>query len=49
MDNKKPTEEEINAWIEKVHFGSCCSDPIDPPDLAEKTQLPETEKETPKK
>ncbi|MFT4837497.1 MAG: hypothetical protein ACI9IJ_002426 [Psychromonas sp.] len=31
MENEKPTEEELNAWLEKVHFGSCCSDPIDSP------------------
>lgn len=35
-DSKKPTnekhkklsDEEIQAWLDSVHFGSCCSDPI---------------------
>jgi hypothetical protein len=31
MENEKPTEDELNAWIEKVHSGSCCSDPIESP------------------
>lgn len=45
MDNEKPTEEALNAWIEKVHFGSCCSDPVEPPGLLEQTKLAQTEKE----
>jgi len=49
MENEKPTEEELNAWIEKVHFGSCCSDPLETPDLLEKTKLVETEKKAAKK
>ena len=29
MNNKKVTVEELQAWLEGVHFGSCCSDPVD--------------------
>jgi len=25
---KKPSEEELQQWLEAVHFGSCCSDPL---------------------
>lgn len=42
MENEKPTEEELNAWIEQVHFGSCCSDPLESP----ANDLLQTEKET---
>lgn len=45
MDNEKPTEEELNAWIEKVHFGSCCSDPLETPGLLEQTKSAQTEQE----
>lgn len=24
---KKPSEEELQQWLDAVHFGSCCSDP----------------------
>ncbi|WP_166738848.1 hypothetical protein [Psychromonas algarum] len=27
-NKKKPTEEELQQWLAKVHLGSCCSDPI---------------------
>ncbi|MDN2664479.1 hypothetical protein [Psychromonas sp. 14N.309.X.WAT.B.A12] len=26
--DKKNTEEEKQAWLDSVHFGSCCSDPL---------------------
>jgi len=26
--DKKNTEEEMQAWLDSVHFGSCCSDPL---------------------
>lgn len=42
MEEKKPTEDELNAWIEQVHFGSCCSDPLESPF----DDLLQTEKET---
>jgi hypothetical protein len=41
MENEKPTEEELNAWMESVHFGSCCRDPIESP----ADDLLQTEKE----
>ena len=44
MESEKPTEEELNAWLEKVHFGSCCSDPVEPTDSFEQTELAQTEK-----
>jgi len=25
----KPNQEEIQAWLDSVHFGSCCSDLVD--------------------
>ncbi|RBW43613.1 hypothetical protein DS885_13285 [Psychromonas sp. B3M02] len=25
---KKESEEELQAWLDAVHFGSCCSDPL---------------------
>jgi len=25
---KKPSEEELQQWLDSVHFGSCCSDPL---------------------
>ncbi|WP_157035406.1 hypothetical protein [Psychromonas ingrahamii] len=45
MENQKPTEDELNAWIEKVHFGSCCSDSVESPDSVEANDLLQTEKE----
>lgn len=27
-DKAKPTEQELQEWLDKVHFGSCCSDPL---------------------
>ena len=24
----KPSEEELQQWLDGVHFGSCCSDPV---------------------
>lgn len=27
-DKPKPTEEEVQAWLDGVHFSSCCSDPL---------------------
>lgn len=27
--NKKLSEQEMQDWLDNVHFGSCCSDPID--------------------
>lgn len=24
----KPSEEELQQWLDGVHFGSCCSDPM---------------------
>ena len=29
LEKKKPTEEELAQWLEGVHFGSCCRDPIE--------------------
>ncbi|WP_435237219.1 hypothetical protein ACR30L_06515 [Psychromonas sp. PT13] len=26
--NLKSSPEEVQAWLDSVHFGSCCSDPI---------------------
>lgn len=25
---KKPSEEELQQWLDAVHFGSCCRDPL---------------------
>jgi len=36
-EKTKPTEQEVQEWLDKVHLSSCCSDP-----------LPETAKTTPK-
>ena len=33
----KPTEAEVQAWLEGVHFSSCCSDPL-PQDKSEKNK-----------
>ena len=35
----KPTEAEVQAWLEGVHFSSCCSDPL-PQSEPEKSKLP---------
>jgi len=24
----KPTEQEVQEWLDKVHLSSCCSDPL---------------------
>lgn len=32
-EKKKPSEEEIQAWLDGVHYGSCCAD--DPEDCQE--------------
>lgn len=32
-DNKKPTEEELQQWLETVHLSSCCSDPLASDDI----------------
>ena len=29
LEKKKPTEQELAQWLEGVHFGSCCRDPIE--------------------
>ncbi|MEL0629152.1 hypothetical protein [Psychromonas aquatilis] len=29
--NKKLSEQEMQDWLDNVHFGSCCSDPLDQP------------------
>ncbi|MFT6927935.1 MAG: hypothetical protein ACJAZP_003582 [Psychromonas sp.] len=42
MESKKPTEEELNAWVKRVHLGSCCSDPVE----SLEDDLPATDKET---
>jgi len=26
MSTEKNTEEEVQAWLDQVHYGSCCSD-----------------------
>lgn len=28
VDKKKVSEEDQQQWLEAVHFGSCCSDPL---------------------
>ncbi len=35
-DKKKPTEEELQQWLEAVHLSSCCSDPLTNDDIDEK-------------
>jgi hypothetical protein len=35
----KPTEEEVQAWLEGVHFSSCCSDLL-PSDKSQKSKAP---------
>ena len=45
MKDQKPTEAELKAWLETVHFGSCCSDPADQPSSLEQTGLDKSEKE----
>ena len=42
-DKPKPTEEELQQWLDSVHFGSCCSD------LVEDKQIKECKNTTPKK
>lgn len=27
-EKNKPTPEEVQEWLDNVHFGSCCSDPL---------------------
>lgn len=27
-EKKKPTEAELQEWLDGVHFSSCCSDPL---------------------
>ena len=27
---QKSSPEEVQEWLDSVHFGSCCSDPINP-------------------
>ena len=31
-EKKKVDEAELQAWLDAVHFGSCCSDPLDSSD-----------------
>ncbi|WP_166373034.1 hypothetical protein [Psychromonas sp. SA13A] len=35
-DKKKPTEEELQQWLEAVHLSSCCSDPLTTDDIDKK-------------
>ena len=28
QSEKKPSEEELQQWLDAVHFGSCCRDPL---------------------
>ena len=38
MTEAKKSDEEIQAWLDQVHFGSCCSD--DPDDCPEEEKGP---------
>lgn len=43
MTEKEKKEEEIQAWLDQVHFGSCCSDEpedCDPDKAASKDKKP---------
>lgn len=31
-EKKKVDEVELQVWLDAVHFGSCCSDPLDSSD-----------------
>lgn len=33
VEKAKPTDEEVQAWLDGVHYGSCCAD--DPEDCQE--------------
>jgi len=35
---KKNSEEEKQAWLDAVHFGSCCSDPLPGDDGSKQTK-----------
>jgi len=41
--DKKNTEEELQAWLDSVHFGSCCSDPLPSNEASEQTKSCSTE------
>lgn len=42
-DKKKPTEEELQQWLEAVHLSSCCSDPLTTDDIDKKDKKDKTE------
>jgi len=39
MDDKKVSEEDLEMWLEAVHFGSCCTDPVEQSSTVEQTKL----------
>ena len=43
-DKIKPTEAELQAWLDAVHFGSCCSDPLTDDVKISKTVLTDKKK-----
>ena len=45
MSTPKNTEEEIQAWLDQVHYGSCCSDEIEDCKEAVKSDKKEPSKE----
>ncbi len=38
MSDKKSKEQELQEWLDAVHYGSCCSDPIEPNDCQVNTK-----------
>lgn len=45
-EKKKPTEAELQEWLEGVHFSSCCSDPLVSSNNKDKTE--QASKDSPK-
>lgn len=46
MNEKEKKEQELQAWLDQVHFGSCCSDE---PDACTKPEKKEPSNEDSKK
>lgn len=46
-EKTKPTEKEVQEWLEGVHFSSCCSDPL--PSSENENKENKANKEQPKK
>ncbi len=38
MEKKPISEQELDEWLEAVHFSSRCSDPVEEPAKAEKQE-----------